>query len=91
MIRNCLNITNSYYHQAEKADIEKRRAARKENVENKINGKIEEINELISRSRESLVDSRNKKLKEIITRENIDEIFKLTYTNEIGEKEILMK
>jgi hypothetical protein len=86
MIRNCLNITNSYYHQAEKADIEKRRAARKENVENKINGKIEEINELISRSRESLVDSRNKKLKEIITRENIDEIFKLTYTNEIGEK-----
>jgi CRISPR/Cas system CMR-associated protein Cmr5 small subunit len=52
MIRNCLNITNSYYHQAEKADIEKRRAARKENVENKINGKIEEINELISRSRE---------------------------------------
>jgi hypothetical protein len=38
-----------------------------------------------------LVYSRNKKLKEIITRENIDEIFKLTYTNEIGEKEILMK
>ncbi|WP_240041871.1 hypothetical protein, partial [Pectobacterium versatile] len=28
---------NSYYNQAEKADIEKRRAARKENVENKIN------------------------------------------------------
>ncbi|HCD6702297.1 TPA: hypothetical protein NDU58_004900, partial [Enterobacter hormaechei] len=26
------------------------------------------------------------RLKEIITRENIDEIFKLTYTNEIGEK-----
>ncbi|EGC5670145.1 hypothetical protein H9S06_004518, partial [Salmonella enterica] len=51
-----------------------------------LNGKIEEINELISRSRESLVDSRNKKLKEIITRENIDEIFKLTYTNEIGEE-----
>ncbi|MFJ5431193.1 hypothetical protein ACIPUP_18820 [Pectobacterium actinidiae] len=78
--------SNSYYHQAEKADIEKRRAARKESVENKTNGKIEEINELISRSRESLVYSRNKKLKEIITRENIDEIFKLTYINEIGEK-----
>jgi hypothetical protein len=75
-----------HFHQVEKADIAKRRAARKENVENKINGKIEEINELISRSRESLVDTRNKKLKEIITRENIDEIFKLTYTNEIGEE-----
>ncbi|EDY9463826.1 hypothetical protein GP112_004594, partial [Salmonella enterica] len=75
-----------HYYQTERADIEKRRAARKENVENKLNGKIEEINELISRSRESLVDSRNKKLKEIITRENIDEIFKLTYTNEIGEE-----
>ncbi|MGK8542639.1 hypothetical protein ACRS43_07440 [Enterobacter cloacae] len=78
--------SHHYYNQAEKADIEKRRAARKEIVENKINGKIEEINELISKSRDSLVDSRNKRLKEIITRENIDEIFKLTYTNEIGEK-----
>lgn len=75
-----------HYNQAEKADIAKRRAARKESVENKFNGKIEEINELISRSRESLVDSGNKRLKEVITRENIDEIFKLTYTNEIGEE-----
>ncbi|AIR06502.1 hypothetical protein JT31_18355 [Cedecea neteri] len=75
-----------HYYQLEKADIEKRRVARKEIVENKINGKIEEVNEFISRLRESLVDSRNKKLKEIITRENIDEIFKLTYTNEIGEE-----
>ncbi|MEQ4774139.1 hypothetical protein ABN118_11005 [Escherichia coli] len=75
-----------HYNQAEKADIAKRRAARKESVENKFNGKIEEINELISRLRESLVDSRNKRLKEVITRENIDEIFKLTYTNEIGEE-----
>lgn len=75
-----------HYYQAEKADIAKRRAARKESVENKFNGKIEEINELISRSRESLDDSRNKRLKEVITRENIDKIFKLTYTNEIGEE-----
>ncbi|UJD79423.1 hypothetical protein FS595_06810 [Serratia rubidaea] len=75
-----------HYNQAEKADIAKRRAARKESVENKFNGKIEEINDIISRSRESLVDSRNKRLKEVITRENIDEIFKLTYTNEIGEE-----
>lgn len=77
---------HSYHYHDEKADIEKRRTARKENVENKFNGKIEEINELISRSRENLVDSKNKRLKEIITRENIDEIFKLTYINEIGEE-----
>ncbi|WP_447864457.1 YobI family P-loop NTPase [Kluyvera sichuanensis] len=77
-----------HHNQIEKADIAKRREARKENVENKFNGKIAGINELISRSRsrESLVDSKNKRLKEIITRENIDEIFKLTYTNEIGEE-----
>lgn len=75
-----------HLNQTEKADIAKRRMARKENVGNKTNGKVEEINELISRSRERLVDSRNKKLKEIITRENIDEIFKFTYTNEIGEE-----
>lgn len=83
-----LSRYNNHPHlnQTEKADIEKRRAARKENVENKINGKVEKINELISRLKESLVDYRNKKLKEIITRENIDEIFKLTYTNEIGEE-----
>lgn len=80
------NNHHPHYNQAEKADIAKRRAARKESVENKFNGKIEEINELISRSREILVDSRNKRLKEVITRENIDEIFKLTYTNEIGEE-----
>ncbi|EPG1784440.1 hypothetical protein I4A77_004879, partial [Enterobacter hormaechei] len=58
--------SHHYYNQAEKADIEKRRAARRESVENKTNGKIEEINELISKSRDSLVDSRNKRLKEII-------------------------
>lgn len=83
-----LSKYNSYPHhnQIEKADIAKRREARKENVENKFNGKIAEINELISRSRESLVDFKNKRLKEIITRENIDEIFKLNYTNEIGEE-----
>lgn len=76
----------SHYHQDQIADIEKRRASRKENVENKINGKIEKINEVLSRLRENLVDYKNKKLKEIITRENIDEIFKLTYVNEIGEE-----
>lgn len=83
-----LSRYSNYPHlnQTEKADIAKRREARKENVGNKTNGKVEKINELISRSRERLVDSRNKKLKEIITRENIDEIFKLTYTNEIGEE-----
>ncbi|WP_145558706.1 YobI family P-loop NTPase [Yersinia mollaretii] len=77
---------NHYHYQAEITDIENRRKSRKENVENKINGKIEKINEMLSKLREDLVDSRNRKLKEIITRENIDTVFKLTYTNEIDEK-----
>ena len=75
-----------HYYQTEKTDIENRRKCRKENVENKINGKIEKINVVLLKLREDLVDSENRKLKEIITRENIDAVFKITHTNEIGEE-----
>lgn len=78
--------SNPYYDKEEKADVAQRRASRKANVENKTNGKIEKINEILSKLREDLVDFRSKKLKEIITRENIDKLFKLTYINEIGEE-----
>ncbi|QEZ92889.1 hypothetical protein [Proteus sp. CD3] len=78
--------SNPYYDKDEKADVAQRRASRKANVENKTNGKIEKINEILSKLREDLVDFRSKKLKEIITRENIDKLFKLTYINEIGEE-----
>ncbi|WP_368879890.1 YobI family P-loop NTPase [Proteus mirabilis] len=78
--------SNPYYDKDEKADVAQRRESRKVNVENKTNGKIEKINEILSKLREDLVDFRSKKLKEIITRENIDKLFKLTYINEIGEE-----
>ncbi|KEY57597.1 hypothetical protein [Serratia sp. DD3] len=77
---------NPQFYQAKITEIENKKKSRKENVENKFNGKIEEINEILSKLKEDLVDSRNKKLKEIITRENIDAVFKVTYTNEIGKK-----
>lgn len=76
---------HAHYHRDEIADVERRRESRKENVENKINERIDVINEDLLRLRNELVYVNNKKIKEIITRENIDGIFKITYTNEIGE------
>lgn len=77
---------NRHYYQTEITNIENERKYRKENIENKINGKAEKINDVLLKLKDNLVDSRNRKLKEIITRENIDKVFKLTYTNEIGEE-----
>ncbi|MFV1476467.1 hypothetical protein [Serratia marcescens] len=76
---------NEHYYRNEIADVERRRKSRKENVENKTNDRIDVINEELLRLRNELVYVKNKKIKEIITRENIDGIFKITYTNEIGE------
>lgn len=76
---------SAHYYRDEIADVERRRESRKENVENNINNRIDVINEELLRLRNDLVCVKNKKIKEIITRENIDEIFKITYTNEIGE------
>ena len=77
---------NAYYHRDEIADVERRRKTRIENVENKINGTMDVINEDLLKLRNELIYVKNKKIKEILTRENIDGIFKITYTNEIGEK-----
>lgn len=76
----------SYRHQTEIADIEKKREARKRNVENKNNGKVNVLNKEILDLRNKLIYINSNKLKEIITKSNIDKIFKLTYTNEIGEE-----
>ncbi|MCK7375049.1 hypothetical protein L8O37_08065 [Enterobacter bugandensis] len=76
---------NEHYYRNEIADVERRRKTRIENVENKTNDRIDAINEDLLRLRNELVYVKNKKIKEIITRENIDAIFKITHTNEIGE------
>ena len=57
---------------------------RKKIIENKINGNISNLEIEIVKLNNELVKIDNKSLKEIITRDNIDEIFKITYTNEIG-------
>ncbi|EPE4171408.1 hypothetical protein ACSILQ_000839 [Yersinia enterocolitica] len=76
---------NTHYYRNEIADVERRRESRKENVTNKTNDRIDVVNEDLFRLRNELIYVKNKKIKDIITRENIDEIFKITYTNEIGE------
>uniref|UniRef100_UPI00217D0BCC hypothetical protein n=1 Tax=Serratia marcescens TaxID=615 RepID=UPI00217D0BCC len=60
------------YYRNEIADVERRRKSRKESVENKTNDRIDAINDDLLRLRNELVYVKNKKIKEIITRENID-------------------
>lgn len=76
---------NFYNHRDKIEDIENRRRVRIENVENKINDRINIISSDLLRLRNELSYVKNKKIKEIITRENIDKIFKITHVNEIGE------
>nr|WP_228723134.1 hypothetical protein [Limnobaculum xujianqingii] len=79
---------NNYRHgyQNEIADVERRRSARVLNVENRSNGKVNSLNKELVKLRNELTYMSSKRLKEIISRENIDSIFKLIYTNEIGDK-----
>lgn len=57
---------------------------RKKALENKLNNKIPQIENEISIIEHELVLLKNKQLKDIITRENINSIFSVTITNEIG-------
>ncbi|MUG46309.1 hypothetical protein [Paenibacillus woosongensis] len=61
-------------------------ARRKSNIENKSSTVIEELKSEISRLIEIKSKLESKKLHEIINKRNIDEIFSITFTNEIGEK-----
>lgn len=57
---------------------------RKKALENKLNNKIPQIENEIGIIEHELVLLKNKQLKDIITRENINTIFSVTSTNEIG-------
>ena len=57
---------------------------RKKALENKLNNKILQIEDEIGIIEHELVLLKNKQLKDIITRENINSIFSVTSTNEIG-------
>ncbi|RED55687.1 hypothetical protein [Cohnella lupini] len=61
-------------------------AERKEAIENVLNGRLPSLEEELLKIENEIVRTRSKQLKDIITRENIDTIFKVTSKNEIGEE-----
>lgn len=59
--------------------------SRKQGIDYKKDGKIFELQQEINNMEQELNKIRNKQLFQIISRENIDSIFKITAKNEIGE------
>ncbi|MBS4203671.1 hypothetical protein [Lederbergia citrea] len=57
---------------------------RKQAIENKLNSRLPYLEDELSRLKKEIILTQCKQLNEIITRENIDSIFKITTTNEIG-------
>nr|ELR6271080.1 hypothetical protein [Escherichia coli] len=51
------------------------------------NDEIDMLNKQISELQNSISELKNKKIRDVITRKNIDNIFRITYTNEIGNEE----
>lgn len=59
---------------------------RKNSINNKLNNKISSIEDEIFILEQELISIKSKQLKDIITRENINSIFSITSTNEIGKE-----
>lgn len=59
--------------------------ARKQILEEKMNGNIDKLHQEISDLEQKIIEIKNKQLHQIITRDNIDTIFSITSTNEIGK------
>jgi hypothetical protein len=57
---------------------------RKQAIENKLNNRLPYLEDELSLLEQEIILTQYKQLNEIITRENIDFIFKITTTNEIG-------
>ena len=78
---------NRYYGINERVQaLIKERDSRKENIKNKTEESKNELRNKISLIEVSIVEIQNKKLHEIITKLNVEKIFKVSYTNEIGTK-----
>lgn len=74
-----------YYNGDEKAKpLIAERESRKENIKNKTTECKNELNKKISFAETAITKLQHQKLHEIINKLNIDKIFKITYTNEIG-------
>lgn len=59
--------------------------SRKQILEEKLNGNSDKLRQEISDLEQEVIEIKNRQLHQIITRNNIDDIFMATSTNEIGE------
>lgn len=80
--RSRLNNQWSNHPQLKELDIE--HSLRKQAIEKKLNNGLTLLEEELMNIQQELANTENKQLKDIITRDNIESIFKLTITNEIG-------
>lgn len=78
--------TRSGYSRSLTREEEDEYANRKQNIENRINGNISKIEDEIKKLENERILIKNKQLFQLITRDNIDSIFSVTSTNEIGKK-----
>lgn len=86
---------NSYNNYSKQQEYEKKLTAwynneypkRKRAIENKINNKILNLEIELQELKNQFLSLKSRKLCDVITRENIDKIFKLTTINEIGKEE----
>lgn len=58
---------------------------RKQILEDKLSGKIDQLDQEISALEQKIIEIKNQQLHQIITRDNIDKIFSIKSTNEVGE------
>ncbi|MBJ9293279.1 hypothetical protein GHT40_03085 [Citrobacter werkmanii] len=86
--QNHYNQTIVKQNQTELDYLIQERDRRLESITIKENDEIDILNKKISNYKGELSDIKNRKLKEVITRENVDNIFKITSTNEIGKEEL---
>ncbi len=86
---------NSYNNYSKRQEYDKDLTAwynneypkRKRAIENKINNKILNLEIELQELKNQFLSLKSRKLCDVITRENIDKIFKLTTINEIGKEE----
>ncbi|KOP69247.1 hypothetical protein AMS62_24315 [Bacillus sp. FJAT-18019] len=75
---------NWNYQQRQQQELEAEHSVRKKAIEDKLNNQLPELEDELFHIEQEITLSQSKQLKEIINRENIDSIFKVTTTNEIG-------
>lgn len=77
-------LSRYYGHQREIEKLDAEMQKRKQQIEDKKNGKVNQLQQQIDQKKEELAVLRAQTLHEIINRENIDEIFHTEETDEIG-------